>query len=88
MPYIKQSDRERIKPHIDKFWEHCPIREPGEMNYVITILLERYRNGKYKYSLFNEIIGILTCVLQEYYRRMVAIYENQKCEENSDVYYW
>ncbi len=88
IPYINQSARKRIKPHIAKFWADCPIIEEGEMNYLITTLLEKYRGGKYGYSLFNEIIGLLECIKLEYYRRMVAEYESEKCTENGDVYYW
>lgn len=30
--------------------------------------------------------GCYECALQEWYRKMVALYENQKCIENGDVY--
>jgi hypothetical protein len=88
MPYITQELREKIKPHIEKFWNDCPISTPGELNYLITQLLERYRNAHYSYAKFNEIIGIIECAKQEYYRRMIAMYEDAKCEENGDVYHW
>jgi hypothetical protein len=88
MPYITQLDRERIKPYIEEFWGKCPTTEEGEMNYIITQLIEHYRNGRYKYSLFNKIIGILECIKLEYYRRMVAPYESEKCHENGDVYHY
>lgn len=64
------------------------MSEEGEMNYIITTLLEYYRGGKYKYNLFNKIIGLLECIKLEYYRRMVASYENEKIDENGDVYHW
>ena len=38
------------------------------------------------YHAYNEIIGVLECVKQEFYRRMVAPYEDKKCEENGDVF--
>ncbi len=88
MPYIHQKDRERIKPHIDKFWGECRLGTEGEMNYVITQLLELYRRGGYAYSKFNELIGLLECIKLEYYRRMVASYEDTKMKENGDVYHW
>lgn len=88
MPYISQKDRERIKPHIDQFWEGCRLMTEGEMNYAITQLLEKYRRGVYAYSKFNELIGLLDCIKLEYYRRMVASYEDTKQKENGDVYSW
>jgi hypothetical protein len=88
IPYITQNRREEILPHIQKFWADCPIVEEGEMNYIITKLLEYYRAGHYKYSLFNKIIGLLECIKLEYYRRMLGMYEDTKKEENGDVYHW
>ena len=88
MPYISQEARSRIKPHIEEFWKECSIIEEGEMNYIITQLLEHYREGKGKYSFFNKIIGLLECIKLEYYRRVVAEYEDTKRQDNGDVYHW
>lgn len=33
-----------------------------------------------------QILGVLSCVQQEFYRRVVAPYEDQKCRENGDVF--
>lgn len=88
IPYISRERREVILPHIKEFWKNCPLSEEGEVNYTLTTLLEFYRGGKYKYSLFNKIIGILECIKLEYYRRVIASYESDKCHENGDVYHW
>ena len=88
IPYISQERRKDILPHIAEFWKNCPLLEEGEVNYTITTLLEYYRNGKYRYSLFNRIIGLLECIKLEYYRRMVASYEDSKEKENGDVFHW
>ena len=60
---------------------------PGELNYLITILLKEYieREGL-SYATLNECIGVLECAKLELYRRVAAGYEDQKCEENGDVY--
>jgi len=39
-----------------------------------------------KYATLNTVIGVLECAKLELYRRVVADYEDQKCEENGDVY--
>ena len=88
MPYIKQEDRQRIKPHVEEFLKKCPVFSEGELNYIITSLLESYRHNEQKYSTFNKIIGILECVKLEYYRRMIWVYEDTKMQENGDVYHF
>jgi hypothetical protein len=38
------------------------------------------------YKHINEIIGVLECAKQEFYRRVAAPYEDTKIQENGDVY--
>lgn len=60
---------------------------PGELNYAVTRLCERYRAEKGdSYGTFNDIIGALTCASLEYYRRVAGDYEDLKRETNGDVY--
>ena len=39
------------------------------------------------YENLNGIIGVLESAKMELYRRVVSIYEDKKCKENSDVYF-
>jgi len=39
-----------------------------------------------RYASLNEVIGVLECVKQEFYRKKVVPYEKRKIKENSDVY--
>lgn len=39
-----------------------------------------------KYQDHNDVMGALEGAKQEYYRRIVAPYENEKIKENGDVY--
>ena len=79
MPYIKKEQRQKIakgqKPN-----------DPSELNYKITTLLLQYLKDKgSSYASFNEILGVLNAVNQEFYRRWVAPYEDQKIQENGDI---
>lgn len=78
MPYINESDRfiARTKP-----------ATAGELNYAFTIMLMAYlrRNGKC-YQTMNDVIGALEGAKAEFYRRVVAPYEDEKIKENGDVY--
>ncbi|MCL4435826.1 MAG: hypothetical protein M1503_11715 [Thaumarchaeota archaeon] len=62
-----------------------PLQEvDGELDYIITSLLK----GLYdpKYFNYNRAIGVLETTKQEFYRRAVAPYEDEKIEESGDVY--
>lgn len=87
MPYIKQADRDRLALDIQECSNQigCVIRNPGELNYVITKILIDYV-GKPSYSKINEVVGVLECCKLELYRKLAAGYEDQKALENGDVY--
>lgn len=81
MPYIKVDDRIEL---------NTLMRDPetaGELNYAITKMVMFYLNEKKKnYQTMNDIIGALEGAKTEFYRRVVAPYEDQKISENGDVY--
>jgi len=60
----------------------------GELNYLITCVIKIFvsKQEKVSYALYNSIIGAIESVKLEYYRRIVALYEEKKKEENGDVY--
>lgn len=80
MPYIRQGDR--------RFVEEFGPRGPGELNYLITKLCVQYieEGGGLTYARGNEVIGVLECAKQEFYRRALAPYEDAKATANGDVY--
>lgn len=80
MPYISQQDRKDVNATA------APVT-PGELNYMLTCQCVRYIEvmGK-KYQHINDVIGVLECMKLEFYRRLVADYEDQKIKENGDVY--
>lgn len=81
MPYIKQEKRPRLESR-----DQCPLTS-GELNFVLTSVIEDYRlfHGD-SYQIFNDIVGALEGAKQEFYRRIVAPYEDKKIIENGDVY--
>lgn len=85
MPYISQDRRDELEPYpVYKF--EAP-QTPGELNFVLTCEFRAYlqRKGR-SYATMNEILGVLEAVKLEFYRRVIAPYENEKCEQNGDVY--
>ena len=87
MPYIEQLRRDQLEAY---GYDGGPIPQPqtaGELNYCITTLIRVYMQDKVKnYALFNSVVGALESCKLEFYRRIVAPYENTKIEENGDVY--
>lgn len=86
MPYIKQDVRKQFRDEAN-LGENPSTVTPGELNYEITRKLTKYIefNGL-SYQTINDIIGALEGAKLEFYRRVVAPYEDTKIVENGDVY--
>ncbi len=81
MPYIVPVERVAI----DRIVHDIPYLMNGEMNYFITKVLLTNKDF-HNYQSYMEIVGTLECVKLEMYRRAIATYEDNKKEENGDVY--
>lgn len=79
MPYISENERQAIA-------EGCTPITAGQLNYAIHLLIDDYiiKNGL-NYQTCNDVMGALQGVQQEFYRRKVADYEDQKIAENGDI---
>jgi len=92
MPYIKQEKRDVLDQAIADVANALRQLESddpdnnfeGNMNYVISSLIAK--SYKISYRDINDVIGMLECVKQEYYRRVAVPYETQKAFDNGDVY--
>lgn len=89
MPYIK--DRKEIDQFLGPLLaviggEGMLPFTTGELNYMITRIVDTWAVPNGDYGAYNSVIGVLECVKQEYYRRRVAVYEDRKKEENGEVY--
>jgi hypothetical protein len=63
------------------------IEGSGELNYMLTMVIKRYWvNSNKRYQDINDILGALEGSKQEFYRRVVVDYENEKIKENGDVW--
>ncbi len=81
MPYIRQEDRKALN--------HREAATTGELNYMISRLCDDFvllNRGGLSYAALNEVIGVLACVQQELYRRVVVPYEDMKMQNNGDVF--
>lgn len=82
MPYIDPKYRLPLEPRTE-----CTAKNSGALNYQITMLIKQYiaRNGM-GYTACNDVMGALEGCKMEFYRRVVAPYEDKKIKENGDVY--
>ena len=86
MPYIHKEYRKYLEENLSGTDVKKLYLSPGELNYLITSIINSYIGNKLSYDKINQVIGVLECVKQEFYRRAASPYENQKCLENGDVY--
>jgi predicted DNA-binding protein with PD1-like motif len=79
MPYIKEKDRD--------YAVNMGAENPGDLNFLFTHEIKKYMNLKgVSYRTINDVIGALEGAKLEFYRRVAAPYEDQKIQENGDVY--
>ena len=79
MPYITQERRDALVT--------TPPECAGELNYCITRLIVDYVRARGEsYHVFNDVLGALSGAQAEFYRRVAAPYEDEKCKLNGDVY--
>jgi len=85
MTYNNQEERDRFESVLDQL---PTFKSPGELNYFITKVLLEYENQKEgtSYQIYNDIIGALECIKQEFYRKIIVDFENYKCDFNGEVY--
>ena len=86
MPYIDQPSREWYEPQLKQLALLLRRDQPGHLNYLLTRLIVAWLPIRPCYADYNTVLGVLEAAKLELYRRMVADYEDSKCEENGDVY--
>ena len=87
MPYIAKDDRPRFDETLDeliKTLKERPVENvDGDINYCVTRILKEVYPLRYFH--LNRAMGVLSCIQQEFYRRVAAPYEDTKIQQNGDV---
>lgn len=87
MPYISKNTRRYLDPLLEPLYRAVDSCEIGDLNYMVTKLAIRYVQSRgIRYASLNEAVGALDSAKAEFQRRMVSPYEDQKREQNGDVY--
>lgn len=80
MPYIRKAQKDAVDR--GKFPENA-----GELSYKITsVIVDYIKCHGTSYKVLNEVLGALEGSKLEFYRRVVADYEDTKKFENGDVF--
>lgn len=86
MPYITPERREFLENATDEEIAQIELTT-GDLNYAITSLMDEWIGQKgLHYDAVNSAVGVLECVKLELYRRVAGPYEDNKKEQNGDVY--
>ncbi len=87
MPYIDHELRVKAQNTLEQVRKQFEKSvTPGELNFLITSIANEYIERKgVNYTHYNDVVGVLECVKQEFYRRAVTPYEETKIRENGDI---
>jgi len=87
MPYIKQGQRYRIQEALEDIMVDVYDYSVGDMNYAITNLIHKWveTHGGLRYTIVSQARAILHDAENEFYRTVVAPYENIKRKENGPI---
>ncbi len=86
MPYIKTQLRNYLlTTNIQDLLKEPKVLQAGELNFLISTLVWSIFSSNPCYAKANEILGVLSAVTLEFYRRKIAGYEDQKIQENGDL---
>ena len=88
MPYIAKSERPQYAQLIAEISKLIPedrSKRAGHLNYLFTSIVYAVYGKEMRYADHNEVVGLLSCVQQEFYRRATAPYEDKKITEEGDV---
>jgi len=89
MPYIKREHRGVLDKDVEELIEALKKIKDNDLdgcfNYTITKIANSLYGGG-GYAVYARLMGTLDCVGREFYRRVIAPYEDMKIRENGDVY--
>jgi hypothetical protein len=88
MPYIDGERRKDFDQDIGRLvakLEGLSGWQSGEVNYCLSKIIWNLWEMTPNYSMGNSLVGVLECAKQEFYRRMLAPYEDKVQMCNGDI---
>ncbi|MDI6733277.1 MAG: hypothetical protein QME51_04510 [Planctomycetota bacterium] len=88
MPYIDKNNRKNLAPELNALIKKLKTtpdeKVDGCLNYCISVMLKELYSASY--FNYNRMMGVINCVNQEIYRRLVSKYEDEKITEKGDIF--
>ena len=86
MPYILPNDRHNMQAALNQLSTFT--KNGGDIQYIIAWLVQDLLASKsaVRYADLEAIMGALSGAQQEFYREVVAPYEDKKMQDNGPVY--
>ena len=87
MPYIVQDRRDELDSRIDEISGRLEAMGwiQGDVNYTFYRILLAWWKSDSRYHTICSIMGTLSCVSQEIYRKVFAAYEDKAEEKNGKI---
>ena len=86
MPYITKQEKAELKPLLDQI----KLASAGTLTYAVSILMINYLKNTsphmLTFSALNACIGAVERATDEFKRRILDPYEQQKIRDNGDIY--
>jgi hypothetical protein len=93
MPYIDQTSRQveldgLIEALVSQINNHEPDARHGMVNYAMTKLVLNCLKPEdgWRYHALQKAYGVFHCAAAEFYRRLIAPYEDNAIMKNGDLY--
>ena len=84
MPYVKQEQRNLMNPDLMEVANTITCK--GDLNYAISTLMHLYvKNTKMNYQCLSDARAAALDAADEFYRSVIAPYEDIKAKENGSV---
>jgi Mg/Co/Ni transporter MgtE len=85
MPYISKNRRAKLDADIEKLAKQLTAMGIGDTVYAIYKLLKLVYGDTLNFYTKAQALAVLESAKLEYYRRIIAPYEDEKIMESGDV---
>lgn len=85
MPYITQGKRAQTDTEIDALIAKLQKMGLGDAVYAVYRLLTKLYGNKDSFTVKAQALSVLQAVELEYYRKVIAPYEDKKIQENGEI---